>query len=240
MTAVKAVKARKSDPIRGLKHLLDTSNARYTTVGDLAYSLLREAILRGVLEPGALLRQDALADALGMSRIPIRSALLQLESDGLVEIRPHRGAIVKIHTPAQVKEIYETRIVLESYALRKAIATMTPERLKRLDRLAARMDRVGRVEPGDAFINAEVAFYRELYGPSNRVIADLSERLRGDVGRYWIRPLVGHGEEHSHARLMQCVREGDADGAAAWLERHLTRVAEQVATRLEARESTIS
>jgi DNA-binding GntR family transcriptional regulator len=232
-----AVQRTGQDPADGLKQLLEAGQARYITVGDLAYSVLREAILRGVLEPGAHLRQDALASAMGMSRIPVRSALFQLESDGLVEIRPHRGARVKIHTPAQVREIYETRMVLESHAVRKAIAAMTPDWLKRLEKLARAMDRVDRSQPGEAFIKAETAFYRELYEPVNKVIADLSERLRGDLGRYWVRPLVGYGEEQTHAALIQYLREGDADGAAAWISHHLAKVADQVTAMLEARES---
>jgi DNA-binding GntR family transcriptional regulator len=206
------------------------------TVGDFAYSVLRDAILRGVLEPGAHLRQDALATAMGMSRIPVRSALYQLESDGLVEIQPHRGARVKLHTADQVRDIYETRIVLEGHGVRTAIATMTPEWLKRLERLARAMDSVDRSEPGEAFVKAETAFYRELLGPVNKVIADLSERLREDVGRYWTKPLVGVGREQSHVTLIQHIKKGDAEGAAAWISHHLAKVADQVAGRLEARE----
>lgn len=230
-----AAQERRPDPADGLKQLLETSNARYITVGDFAYSVLREAILRGVIEPGAHLRQDALAAAMGMSRIPVRSALYQLESDGLVEIRPHRGARVKLHTAEQVRDIYETRIVLESHGVRKAIAAMTPDWLKRLERLAKAMDSIDRSDTGEAFIKAETAFYQELLGPVNKVIADLSERLREDVGRYWTKPLVGVGREQAHSTLIQHIRKGDADRAAEWISHHLTKVADQVARRLEGR-----
>jgi DNA-binding GntR family transcriptional regulator len=163
--------------------------------------------------------------------------LYQLESDGLVEIQPHRGARVKLHTAEQVRDIYDTRIVLEGHGVRKAIEAMTPEWLKRLERLAKAMDSVDRSEPGEAFVKAETAFYRELLGPVNKVIADLSERLREDVGRYWTKPLVGVGREHSHATLIQHIKKGDAEGAAVWISHHLGKVADQVAGRLEARES---
>jgi DNA-binding GntR family transcriptional regulator len=218
------------------QRLVSEANARYTTVGDFAYSMLREAILRGILEPGQHIRQDALAEALGISRIPVRSALLQLESDGLVEIRPHRGAVVKIHTPEHIRQIYQARIVLETYALRRAIGSMTPEWLRRLEELAERVDAVDRAHPTDAWIAAGTQFYRELYGPVNQVIATLSERLRADVGRYWHRPLADHSAEQVHAKLIEYIRRRDADGAARWLERHLTAVAEQVAASLEARD----
>ena len=232
-----AVKAGKDDAASRLQQLMKATGARYTTAGDLAHSVLREAILRGVLEPGEQLRQDTLAEALGMSRIPVRSALFQLESDGLVEVRPNRGAVVKIHTPKELYEIYEARIVLETYAVRKAVEMITSERLKRLERLAVRLDRV---EPGDAFVDAGLAFYRELYSPVNGVIADLSERLRSDVGRYWLRPRVTHGHEQTHLKLVQMVADGDSDGAAAWIERHLREVAERVVAMLETRGSDLA
>jgi DNA-binding GntR family transcriptional regulator len=152
-------------------------------------------------------------------------------------MRPHRGAVVKLHTADEVRQIYDARIVLETYALRKAAAGMTPARLKRLERLAARLDRV---EPGDGFFNAGVAFYRELYQPVNEVIADLSERLRGDVGRYWLRPRLALGDGQAHSRLVEHLRAGDADAAAAWLEAHLREVAGQVAAKLEAVSSKAS
>jgi DNA-binding GntR family transcriptional regulator len=227
---VGAMKSKPDDTGQRLQRLLERTKAYHTTVGDFAYSVLRQAILGGVLEPGQQLRQDALAAALGMSRIPVRSALYQLESDGLVQITPHRGASVKMLSARQIAEIYEARIVLESYAVRKAIETMTPARLKRLERLAQRLDRV---EPGDAFVDANAEFYRELYGPVNSVIAELSERLRNDVGRYWRRARVVHQHEPSHTTLVAYVREGDADAAVAWLEGHLRQVAERVAAMVE-------
>src|SRR5579859_329412 len=124
----------------GLDSILARAQVHFTTVGDMAYSVLREAILGGVLEPGKHLRQDSLAETLGISRIPIRSALFQLEADGLIQFRPHKGAVVSILSPDQIREIYEIRILLESYALRRAIETMTPDRLERLKQLAAQLD----------------------------------------------------------------------------------------------------
>ena len=212
----------------GLQDILKKAAVHYTTVGELTYSVLRQAILKGVLEPGRQLRQDALAAALGVSRLPIRSALLQLEADGLIELRPHRGATVAILSPEQLRNVYEARIVLESYVLTKAIETMTPERLTALEALAAKLDSVA---PGDGFLDTRLEFYGLLYaGADNPLIISMIERLRGDVGRYWLSLRVVHDHEPGHARLLAYVRNGDADGAAEWLENHLTEVAVRLAT----------
>jgi DNA-binding GntR family transcriptional regulator len=207
-----------------LSDIVRRAEVHYTTVGDMAYSVLRQAILQGVLAPGQHLRQDALAETLGVSRIPVRSALLQLESDGLIKLRPHRGAVVSMLTPERVREIYDIRIVLESHALRKAIATMTPERLVRLGELARALDQE---EPGDNFVEARISFYSELYDQAgNPLLVDLIERLRGDVGRYWLRRRV---VEPSHEALLRYAREGDAEGAVNWLVAHLEEVRDQLA-----------
>lgn len=210
----------------GLRQILQEASIHYTTVGDLAYSVLRRAILSGVLMPGQLLRQDALAESLGVSRIPVRSALLQLESDGLIEMRPHRGAVVASLSPDKIRHIYEARVVLECYALERSIASMTPERLARLEELASKLDAAA---PGEAFVEARLAFYRELYtAGGNQVISNLIERLRNDVGRYWLGRRVVHGHEPEHARLLGYIRRRDADGATAWLSKHLNQVAHEL------------
>jgi DNA-binding GntR family transcriptional regulator len=215
-----------------LSSIAERARSQYMTIGDMAYSVLREAILSGVLAPGEHLRQDALADSLGISRIPIRSALFQLESDGLIEFRPHRGAVVSMLTVEQMREIYELRIVLESHALRKAIRNMTPQRLRRLESLARTLDR----EHGDAFVRARIAFYRELYAADdNPLLVSLIERLRSDVGRYWLRRrVVGHEGGHPvHTDLLELARQGDEEGAVQWLAAHLAHVRDELSALLE-------
>lgn len=212
--------------VDGLQEILKKAAVHYTTVGELTYSVLRQAILKGVLEPGRQLRQDALADALGVSRLPIRSALLQLESDGLVKMRPHRGATVATLTPRELRNIYEARIVLESYLLTKAIETMTPERLAALEAAEAKLDSVA---PGEEFLEARLEFYELLYAaPGNPLIVSMIERLRADIGRYLLSQRVVHDHEPQHAKLLEYVRNRDAAGAASWLEHHLNEVANRL------------
>ena len=223
------------DAVSGLREIMQARTAHYTTVGALAYSVIRQAILNGVLAPGEPLRHEALAKALGVSPIPVRSALQQLEADGLIEYRPHRGAIVTNLGPDRIREIYETRIVLECHAVRKAIERMTPERLAELESLAARLDATA---SGEAFVETRVQFYNVLYGAAgNELIVSMIEKLRSDVGRFWLRRRVAHAHETQHARLLDYVRARDADGAAGWLQTHLGEVAEKLAALAETGEA---
>src|ERR1044071_2584060 len=83
------------------------------TVASMTVAALRERILRGDFPDGEPLRQDALADELGVSRIPVREALRQLEAEGLVAFSPHRGAIVSSLSLEAIEEVFELRSTIE-------------------------------------------------------------------------------------------------------------------------------
>lgn len=86
---------------------------RHKTVSAAVADALRQRILNGEFAPGVALRQDALAEEFGISRIPIREALLQLEAAGLVKIVPHRGAVVSGLSVEEVEDIFQLRVQLE-------------------------------------------------------------------------------------------------------------------------------
>lgn len=90
-----------------------TERLRHKTVSAAVAESLRQRILNGEFAPGIQLRQDALAEEFGISRIPIREALLQLEAQGLVRIVPHRGAVVAGLTVEEVEDIFHLRVQLE-------------------------------------------------------------------------------------------------------------------------------
>ncbi|MFB9904756.1 GntR family transcriptional regulator [Allokutzneria oryzae] len=122
-----------------------------------AYEVLRTAILDGTYPPAERLGEVELADALGISRTPIREALRRLEVEGLVELLPHRGARVASWSREDLDEIYELRILLESFAAARAASRVSDDQLRRLGELRDEMDRA--VHAGDvervAACNAE-------------------------------------------------------------------------------------
>ena len=105
-----------------------TFAASRSTPGLIA-DAIRAGILDGTIEAGQQLVQDDLARAFGTSRIPVREALRQLESDGIVAYHPHRGASVALLSASDVAEIYEMRAPLEKLALRLAIPNLDHARL---------------------------------------------------------------------------------------------------------------
>lgn len=194
----------------------------YKTIGEMVYGVLREAITTGAFAPGEWLRQEALAEAIGVSRIPVRTALLQLEAEGLVNFHPHRGARVRTLSSAQIDEIYRLRMLLEPYALRLSMARMTPERIERLRALATRLD-AG--EEGDDLIETRMLFYREAYDAThNPLLVEIIEELRGHVGRYLLSFRVTHDHPGGHGDLVGHIAAGDLSAAESWLRVHLDDV----------------
>ncbi|MGH9064624.1 MAG: GntR family transcriptional regulator [Acidimicrobiales bacterium] len=97
----------------------------HRTLADRAFSVLHNAIVTGVLEPGERLPIEDLAELLGMSPMPIREALRRLDSEGMVDSVPHRGARVTELSTEDLQEVYEARLALEPIALRRAAERFT-------------------------------------------------------------------------------------------------------------------
>lgn len=115
---------------------------------------LRQGILSGAFAAGSQLRQDALATEFGVSRIPVREALFQLEAEGLVHIEPHKGAIVSGFALDEIDDVFDLRVMLEPRLLQRSVPLLTSSDHQRIDAL------------GDAFADAlarhDVARWGEL------------------------------------------------------------------------------
>jgi DNA-binding GntR family transcriptional regulator len=197
----------------------------FLTVEEMTESFIRQAILRGVFRPGERVPQDEIAAALGVSRMPVRASLRPLEAEGLLDIRPHRGAVVASLRREEITELYEMRVLLEGYLLERAIANLTASDVARLEEIARRLEGSPELAEGLA---ARKDFYRELYALADRPrAAALVEQLRDSVGRYLLLQRVDESST-GHFGLLDFLRSGDAAGAKTWLDAHLHRVSEKL------------
>src|SRR5918994_7649165 len=103
-----------------------------------ASEVIREAIIDGRLAPGQRLKEEELARELGMSRTPVREALLMLQSEGLVESIPRRGATVRSYAVGDLDDVYQLRALLEGYAARRAAGRISADDVVRLEQSCAR------------------------------------------------------------------------------------------------------
>jgi DNA-binding GntR family transcriptional regulator len=205
----------------GLDHLIEEKRARRATAPEVVIETLRQAILDGHLPPGTRLRQEELAIAFGVSRIPVREALRVLEHEGLARSERHRGYTVASLEADELEEIYELRIVLESHAVRQAVPLLTASDLEDLQRLHDEMEAA---PEGDERLACHERFYGRLYAVTARPrLVGLIDRLRQEVPRS-LRWRISQHSPHHHDAFFAAVRKGDPELAVDELRSHYEKV----------------
>ncbi|HEU5294664.1 MAG TPA: GntR family transcriptional regulator [Burkholderiaceae bacterium] len=200
------------------------------TTADSVAAALRSALHRGRWEAGAALRQEELAAEFGVSRIPVREALSKLHAEGLVVVEPNRGAFVASLSVADVREVFDLRVLLECDALRHAIPAHTPRTLRQLHALQAELDAE---DDPTLWLATDAAFHEVLYAPSGRSkTLEMIAMLRASVTRLYRAHLSPNtrrkGWRDEHHALLKAVAAGQVERAIAALTRHL-RATEAVA-----------
>lgn len=141
-----------------------------------AYVQLKQEILTGVLRPGAALNETDLAERYGVSRTPVREALMRLDHDRVVE-RQRRGYQVRVVSPEEILEIYEARSIIEGAAAAAAAERHTATDRVRISAANNRYQELDDTDPV-ARVQANVDFHASIWAAShNRAFADLLERL---------------------------------------------------------------
>ncbi|TQJ29984.1 GntR family transcriptional regulator [Microbacterium sp. SLBN-146] len=206
-------------------------------IKDLVYEKLRTAIIDQTFAAGEPLREAALTERFGVSKTPIREALVRLEQDGLVEIAPYRGARAKKYSPSDLHEIYAAREILEAECVRRAARSKDPVVVGKLrENIAA--SRAALVKDDlDGAADALDEFDEVLFaGLENSLLEDIQRRLGahlrrvGQVGRSAERFSVSIDE---HERIVDAIAAGSAAKADALLRAHLRSVLETQLAVLE-------
>ncbi|GLW10727.1 GntR family transcriptional regulator [Microtetraspora sp. NBRC 13810] len=200
------------------------SSPRNRTAHEYVLTTLRSAILGGTLKGGARLVQAELATELGVSTTPVREALRDLATQGLVSVDPHRGAVVRSLDIAEVREIHELRTTLEPLMIRRVIGHLTPDDLAHVEHLQRAMER----EPGHAaWIDLNRGFHAALCRPADGSrLAGILAGLRDSAIPY-VNLALGASPQHlhkantDHHTLVGLYRAGDAEGAVRLTLQHI-------------------
>ena len=220
-------------------------------VDDLAQRI-QSAIMTGQFPLGSRLPQEWLADHFGVSRTPIREALRQLQASGVVEVSPHRGAVVRGPTPRDVHEAYEVRAELESLAVELAAQLISDAQLHQL-REAERLFRAAVVRDGGPDGHAKVTSLSEAQWPrandlfheailqasGNRRLSETVAQLHLSVPRNLTWGTL-HGNSRlleqnvdEHAAILKAIEERKPAVARNAMRKHVLRAGELVQRRLE-------
>ncbi len=197
------------------------------TAAQHAVEALRRALVAGELAPGDKIRQEELADSLGVSLAPVREALATLEREGQVTYLPRRGYFVSRLDLDDLREIYELRAVLEDRAARRALPQLDEDALRRIE-LAAR-ECVEAAAAGD--VAAELAANRRFHfailgSPGQqhtmRLVSLLWDSTETYRALYYNSPEARQDSLDAHELILAALTAGDAERLLAALDAHRT------------------
>ncbi len=206
-------------------------------------SRLRAAILAGHFAPGERLREEQLANALGVSRGPVREALVQLERQGLVVINRNRGAVVAQLSREDLEELYTLRLPLEELAVRRATQLATDADIAKLEAIVGRIR--ASVERGVSESEAaelDLELHDLIYELArHRRLRETWETIRPQIHILLLSRNVAHGDFRemlllSHQDIVESIRLRDEDRAVSFIREHLAGSYERVERSLSARE----
>lgn len=205
------------------------------TLEDKAYRALRSAILSGDVADGQRLVQDALAERLGVSRIPVRQALKRLAIEGLVTVNERGAHFARRFTVEDAREVYGLRALLEPYACRLAVARATPDQVDELDATMRAGLAAARRHDAETYVELNRELHMRLYALAG------SRRLLRHIELLWsgtpqLTPLLFDDQlqrsAREHAGLLAAIRKGDGEAAAERLRAHIEHAGDALVSAL--------
>ncbi len=202
--------------------------AGFRSLSERAYDHVRSEILHGRLPVGSVLSESAVADALGISKTPVRQALQLLRGEGLLEVGARRQLVVRGFTEEHRREVVDVREALEGLAVRRACERMSLDDIDFLRLLLMRQRRAADAGREDEFIDLDEQFHlRIAAGAQLQLVERFLRQLRGFVRlmRLGTSRRAGHLQLvlEEHTAIADALEARDADRAVAALHDHLRR-----------------
>lgn len=198
----------------------------YLPLRDVVFITLREAILKGELEPGERLMEIALAQQLGVSRTPIREAIRKLELEGLVLMAPRKGAVVAEITKKDLKDVLEVREHLEELAVQLACQKATDEDIENMKQI--HQEFIESLSQKDLTVIAEVdvKFHDAIYATTdNKRLIQILNNLREQMYRYRLEYIKDEEKRKNiveeHEKIIMSIESKDIEHAKAYIKTHI-------------------
>jgi DNA-binding GntR family transcriptional regulator len=210
-----------------------TTFRRPPTAQEAVLAELRQAIASGRLRPGEQVRQDALAERFGVSRVPLREALKILEGEGAVTYVPHRGYFVAELSLADLEEVYRIRELLEEEAVRAAVSLLTAADVEHIAALVDACECAGAAGDVDEMTEANRQLHFALYELSGRPRLVRLVRILWDAtdvyrALYYAEAANRRRVDAEHRAVLDALRRHDADAAVGLLAEHRDHAVEHI------------
>jgi DNA-binding GntR family transcriptional regulator len=199
------------------------------TQADRLAEAIVESVLSGEFPPGLRLDEGMLADRYGVSRTPVREALRQLASTGLIELKPRRGATVATATSAQLEALFGAMAEIEATCARLAAMSMTPIERRRLQHTQDAMAATALRDDRDGYAVANVGFHTQIYlGAHNEILSDFATSLRRRLAPFRRAQFRTEGRTSrsnlEHAAVVKAILAFDPSAAHAAMIHHMSLV----------------
>ncbi len=217
--------------------MTDARPKRPPTAQEFVLGELRRAIITGELHAGEQIRQDALAERLGTSRVPLREALKILEGEGQVTYHPHRGYFVAELSAEDLVEVYRIRELLETEAVSTGIPLLTDEDIAELQQALEAIEAAAALADVSAMTDANRRFHFLLIERAGmprltRLIRQLWDATDAYRAVYFTEAENRDHVEHEHRAILQAVRDRDAAEAVHLLRTHRDHAVRKVSAVL--------
>jgi DNA-binding GntR family transcriptional regulator len=206
----------------------------HSTKAELVYKYLVDAIVGNEIIPGTRLIIQDIARRLSVSEIPVREALKRLESTGLIEVRPHQGAIVTRPSPEWIEEIFAMRAGLEGTAMRTSIPLLLPRDVEKLRKMNISMKTCHKAGNYKEYsqLNREFHWAVIAKSPYPNLLNMIAELLvKSQFGRaiFGLKPTTMDISDAEHDGLIEAIRDGDVDKAEKINREHRFRTGKELA-----------
>ena len=203
----------------------------------VATELIRQAILDGDLAPGERLKEEELAQRLGISRTPVREALLVLQTEGLVEAAPNRGAAVRAHDADELDDLYQLRALLEGHAARQAALHATDGTVAALQASCERFADVAGKDDVRAIVQENMFFHHAVLDAAGS--ARLAAMVRKVIelplvyrSYTWYSPRQHQISVHYHRQITNALEMRDAERAEWVMKEHVLEARDLLVARM--------
>ena len=210
----------------------------YMPLRELVFTTLRQAILKGELQPGERLMEIQLAEKMGVSRTPIRESIRKLAAEGLVTMIPRKGAIVAGISEKMLKDVLRVRMTLEKMAYECAFENITDEAIASLR--AAEADFEAAVEGGDlvSIAEADEKFHFIIYDAAgNDKLLEILTNLKENMYRYRMEYAKNRAVRseliEDHRAIVETLAERDAENGLNLVEKHIGNQEKAVLAKLK-------
>ncbi|MBN2569232.1 MAG: GntR family transcriptional regulator [Deltaproteobacteria bacterium] len=211
--------------------------SRSKSLKERSYEALKDLIFTGKMVPGNLYNETSLAAKLGVSRTPVREALLELSREGMTSFIPGRGVMVQQITEEQIREVYEIRKLVEGHIIEEITASITTENLARINAIIVKQKKMAEKNDLPAFIRAdrEMHFYMSLKH-GNHQIDLIMLNIRDQVHRMGIKNVENSDRMwrviEEHTAILSALESKDKKAAYNSMIVHLCNSEEALITTI--------